>query len=837
MPPDWLPSTSGPSLDLPGEDEGLGDYIRRRAWACAIVLVLYWLLFTPILFAVVGVVSGSVTVGLLLAPLLGLAGAGGMLRFHGFLEALDAARSSAPLWVRLPAPTPVFVLGFVLGFVLLGSLAEEFTLLLLGSIALGALAAGAFAWGLGLWRDVPERTRGAPLWVRMLLPVPVSVLTAALAFVLLGGLLQDFRLLVLAVAGAGALAAALFVALTGLLADVPDQVRDSSPGERLAGLAVVALVVGLAAFLAALLVLEEMAIALTVLLPSGLAGAALAAWALGWAQDARRAAVSWSIPVRLGVFALATVVLTLYVALLVGPFLPNALVGYLVGLVGALALTIPASVWTRAWRDLGAAFVAAGEDQRFVATLPVLPLGIGLVFLVLVVTTSIFELAYILSVPAGVGLFLLAGIPFGVTRDLPGLVRGRDLPARSSIFGGLFLLLALYAYFAVAFALQGLLGVDSVEAALVGAIVFAGAVLAGLIAWLDLAEGMGEQFEAYGGAGEALILVVTFLLALVVTFLLVALTLGDFRIAFLASVLAAAGVNYVVAHTTGLVGGTREALAALPWWAELGALTGVFLVAFLFGTVAFGSFLVNLALAMVAGALFALGAVVALSRDLELGDDVLEAADETRRARTSILTLAFLAGFLVGLYVAAAALQAAGVSLFGLPFFIALLAGVGAVIALARHRGWEQGVLERVQSRTDKAKTAVVLTSWIGLGVLTGFALQALPIQGPILGIGDPSGLPLTLTLAAGLLVWAWLPVVLFRVARIDRTPVEATREMPGKRRTLASLGWGLLVAAGVLVVLLVVLDNNVISAGIAVVAGYLTALGISARRGEPGDA
>lgn len=827
MPPDWLPSTSGLSPDVGGE-EGIGGYIRERAWACALVLLGYALLFSLVLFPLVGVVVGSFTLALLLAPILGLAGAGGMARVHGYVDTLDEARGSAPLWLRLLAPLPVFVLAFAMGFVLLGSLLGGFAALLLGSLALGAAAAAAFAWGLGLWRGVPETVRDSPLWVRLALGAVVFLLAAALGFVAFGALIPDFRLLVLAMVALGALATGLVVGLTGLWSDVPDRVRTSDPTQRLVGLILIGILGGLIAFFGILLVLEEVAFALAALLPGALLGAGLAGFLTGWADDALEAVRDWHVASRLAAFTVGVLVLTLYFALLVGPFLPNALLGYGVGILGALLLLVPASTWTHTWRDLGAVFVSAGEDRRFLATLPVLPLGIGLVFLLLVVTTSMFDLAFAVSVPAGVALFLLAGVPFGVTQDLPRLVRERDLPARIGIFAGFFLLAALYAYFAIA------LFVQIVEVALVAGVVFAGALLGGLIAWLDLHEGLDEEFDSYGGPAEALLLALTFVTALALTFVLVALTLGDFRVAFLVSVLAAAAVNYAVAHATGLVEGTREALAGLPWWAELLALSGVFVVAFLFGTVAFGTFLPVPALAMAVGAAFALASVVALSRDLELGEDLLETADERRRARSSLLVLAFLAGFLVGLYLSAAALQAVGVSLFGFPFFLGLLAGVATAITVARRRGWEQGVLERVQSTTDKLKAGVILATWIGAGVLTGLALQALPIEGPILGVGDPAGLPLTLTLAAGLLLWAWLPVVLFRVTRVERTPVDATAQMPAKRRTLASLGWGLLVAAATGVVMLVVVDNTVVSVGAALALGYLTALVMSSRRDKP---
>lgn len=897
MGPDWLESLDLPSPGAPSlgteEDEGLADYVRAHAWAAALVILLYVAFFTPIFFAIVGVVSGSFLVGVIVAPILGLVAAGALGRWQGFLEPLNRARTGAPLAVRLLAPLLLFAFVFALGFVLLSSVVASFVALVSLDLLLSGVVTGAVVWLLGIWNDVPERTRAAPLAVRLLLPLIPFALLFTIGFVVIGRFVTDFRLLVIADAAVSlaltaplvyfaglfgdvsertrsaslparlalplvpftvvflvgllalggllgdfrllvgldlvvsALVAAGIVYATGLWSDVPDRIRASSKAERLVALALIAVLAGLLASVGTLVATEQAIFAFAALLPGLVLGLVGAAWAFGWADDAREAVIGQHFGIRVAVFVVLLALLTVYFALLVGPLLPNALLAYGVGALAGLAILVPASMWVHTWRDLWEAFVDVGEDRRVLATLPILPLGIGLVFLLVVVATSMFELAYVLSVPAGLALFLLAGLPFGITQDIPRMIRARELPARTAIFATIFLLAVLYAYFAVA------LFVQIVEVALVAGLVFAGLVLAGLIHRLDLGEGMVEEFEDYGALGEAAVLGGVFLVALGVTFLVLALSLGDFRIAFLVSVLVAAGVNYVVAHATGLVEGTRRAVAQLPWWAELLSLSGVFVVAFLFGTVAIGSFVRAAGLAMLAGAVFALASVVALSRDLEIGEEIMDTADERKRARTPILVLGFLGGFLVGLYLAAAAFQAVGVSLFGLPFFVALLVGGATVVALSRRRGWDENVLARVRTRTDKAKTGGILLAWLLLGVFTGFALQAVPIEGPVLGIGDPSGLPLTLTLAGGLFLWAWLPVVLFRLIRVERTPVDATRSAPEKQRTLASLGWGLLVAALTMVILLTVLDRTVLSVGVGVALGYLTALLMGIRGGR----
>lgn len=809
-------------------EEGFSDFLRARAWAAAVWLLVIAALATPILFALVGFISGSFVIATVLAPLLGLAVAGGIGHWRGYLDPIDRARQDAPLWVRLLIPVPIFVLVFSLLFIGIGAFVGNFLVLLLSDLALTVLVTGGLVWLLGLWGDVPARAEGSSLWVRLLLPVPVFAVLGGLLFLLLSPVIEDFRLMLTVDVLASLILTGLLTWTSGLWSDVPARIRDSTPEQRLGALAGIGLFGGLIAFGLVLMLLEQVSFALAAFLPGLVLTVGLAAWLSGWSRDAHDALLAWHFGVRIGVFFAALALLTFYFALLVGPFLPNALLGYVVALVLSGALLIPVTIWIRAWRDLWATFVEMGGERRLVATLPVLPLGIGLVFGLIVVLTSHFPAAYVVSIPAGVGLFLLAGLPFGVSQDIPRVVRDQDMLPRTGIFLGFFLLTTLYAYFAIA------LFVQIVEVALIGGMVFAGAVLALLIWQFDLREGLAEEFESYGGPAEAAVLGGVFVLALALSFLVVGLATGDFRIAFLVSVLVAAGVNYLVAHSTGFVEGTRQALAVLPWWAELGVLSTIFVVAFLYGTIAVGSFLpafVSVSFAL--GALLALGAVVALSVDLEIGGEIMEAADEKKRARTTMLVLAFLGGFMVGLYSAAAALGAVGIELFGFPFFVGLLTGVGAVLWLARRRAWDGDVLQRVRTGTDKLKVGVILVSWLGLGILTGFALQAIPLDGPVLGIGDAAGLPLTITLAAGLILWAWLPVALFRVVQVERTPVDATVSMPEKRKTLASLGWGVLAFAATLVLMLVLVENTVISAGVAVAVGYVTALVFSTRQGR----
>lgn len=833
MAPDWLPSFSLRSSEKGEEGEGYGDKVTRflqgNAWAAGLAVILAWLLFTPVFFALFGLILDSFVIALILAPIAGLAAAGALAYRRGWGEPLADARRSSPLWVRVLAPLPVFCLVLVLSFFGLGAFLTGFVLLALASAAIAALATGAVVWILGLWHDLPGTVMGAPLWARLLVPLPLFVVLTILSFSIFGGSIQDFRWLLLASLGTGALVTAVLIATTGVWANALSRAHASSPKERLAALVLFGTVTGLVAFVASLVVLERMSIALATALPGFVLGVVLAGWLSSWWKDAHRTVSGWHFAARGGAFLALLVALTLYFAVLVGPFLPTALAGYGLGLVFALALLVPASVWVGTWRDAWGSFVSLGEDRRLVATLPVLPVSIVVLFVALAVPTGSFALAYVLSIPLGVLLFLLAGIPFGVTRDIPGLVRKRRLPARSAIFGGVFLLATLYAYFGVA------LFLDMVEVAIVAGALFGGALVGGLIAWLDLHVGLQEEFESYGGVAEAIVLGLAFVSAMGVSFLLVALALGDFRVAFLSSVLVAAGVTYALAHASDLVEGLRETVAVLPWWAEMGVVSFVFVLAFAYGTVAVGVFRVPVEVALLLGAVFALGSVVAFSRDLALGRGVVASADEETGARVPLLVLTFLGGFLVGLYVSAAALGAVGLALFGIPFFVGLVVAAGCVLALARFRGWDSTVLDRFRTRSDKAKTFAIVAAWLGVGVVLGFALQMIPVSGSLLGIGGGGGIPLAVTLALGLVLSAWLPVVLFRLVRVSRSPVEATASLAEKRRSLAALAWGLAVFGGVLVVALTIQDNTVIAAGVALVLGYVVALALSARRGtEP---
>lgn len=832
MAPDWLPSFSLRSSENEQEDntEGLPARVQRslrnHAWAAGLAIVVVWLLFTPIFFAVLGLVLDNFVLAFVLAPLLALAAAGGLASSRGWLEPLGEARRAAPLWVRLIVPVPVFVLVLTLSFFGLGSVVTGFTILGFASLLIALSLTGAFVWGLGLWHDVPGRVLGAPLWARLLFPIPLLVVFTLFSFSLFGGWIQDFRLLMLASLATGTLATGALVALTGLWANALVRAEESTPVERLVVLVLTGAVAGLVVFLAALMVLEQVNLALATVLPAFVGGVALAGWISSWWRDAHQAVAGWHVGARAGAFLVVLLGLTLYFALLLGPFLPTALAGYGVALVLALALAVPLSSWVGTWRDAWGGFVSMGEDRRLLATLPILPVSIVVLFVALAVPTDSFALAYVLSVPLGVALFLLAGVPFGVTRDIPGLVRKRRLPVRFAIFAGVFLLAAVYAYYGVA------LFVDIVEVAIVAGVVFGAVLLGVLITWLNLHVGLQEEFESYGGVAEAFVLGVVFVAALAVSFLLVALSLGDFRVAFLVSVVVASGVAYVLAHTTELVDGLRETVAGLPWWAEMGVVSFVFVLALVYGTVAVGVFRVPLEVALVLGALFALGSVVAFSRDLALGRGVVASADEDAGARVPLLVLAFLGGFLVGLYVSAMALGAVGLALFGIPFFVALVVGVVSVLALARLRGWDAAVVSRVRTRSDKAKTVGIVVAWLVVGVVLGFVLQMVPVEGPVLGVGGALGFPLALTLAVGLLVSAWLPVVLFRAVRVSQSPVGATASLQEKHRSLAGVGWGLVVFCGVLVLALTFQDNTVLAVGVALVLGYVVALALSARRG-----
>ncbi len=832
MPPDWLPSFSLRSSQSEADEvsqDGTPAWhdVQDNPWAASGLLLLAWLLFIPVFFLLAGVILDSFALALVLAPFLALAATGALAYWRGWHTTLDRARQGSPLWARLLYPIPLFALLYMVSFIAFGAILTEFTLLAASAALLALALTGALVWISGMWSELPEAVMGLPVWARLLLPLPLFAGLTLLGFPLFGGAVDDFRFLLLASLSLAALGTGLAIGLTGLWHGLGRRVRASSPTERLTALTILGLLAGLVAFLATLTGLEQVEFALAAFLPSALAGFTLAGWALGWLPHVHKTLAGWHFGTRIGLFTGLLLVLILYFSLLVGPFLPNALIGYTVSTALALALLVPFSMWTNTWTDTWRTFVSLGEDRRVLATLPILPLSAVLLFLLLAFLSDSFAIAYTLSIPLGVALFLLTGTAFGITQDIPRIVRRRSLPARLGIFAAFFLLVAAYAYFAVA------LFVQIVEVALVASALFSGALLAGLIVRLELGEGFAEEFESYPPVVEAGVLAAAFLASLAVVFTVVALAAGDFRAAFLVSVVAAAGLTYVLAHATGLVGGIRETVQALDWWGEIGALLATFALAFVYGTVAVGIFAVPVELAVVIGALFGLGAVFALSKDLALGHGVMTSADEHASARISILVLTFLAAFLVGMYTAALALGAVGVSLFGLPFFVSLVLGTAAVMGLARHRGWDADVVARVRTARDKGKTLVILAAWIGLGTLTGFALQAIPVEGPILGLGDATGLPLALTLAVGLVLWAWLPVVLFHVTHVEQTPVDATLTMTEKRRTMASLAWGLLAFGLVLVIALTVLDGPVWAVVLALGVGYLTALVISSRRGR----
>ncbi len=751
------------------QEDGWLDKAAGNTWASAGILLVLWPILSFLCFLLVAFPTDSFTIALIAGPILGLAATGAIGHTLGLLERVDTARKRAPLWARLLLVIPVFAVLFLLSVVIFGPLIEVFVLMILAVVFVSAAATGAIVW------------------------------------------------------------------FTGLLSDVPQRVRDSTGAARLIGLAAIGLASGLIGFLLGLMLLEEAIIGLAIFLPALILGAGVTSFFTGWGKDAKAEILEWHWGLRLLASTILLVLLTLYFALIIGPglrtiaedgsVLESATVGYSFSLVAALIVLLPVTFAVRTWRDLWASFVSLGEGNRVLAVLPIFPLSVALIFLAIVVLTSNFELAYVISLPAGLALFLLAGIPFGITQDIPGIVRKQRLPARMGIFLATFLLLALYAYFGIALSAQ------IVELAILAGMLLAGLVL-GLLIWtLDLGEGLGEEFESYGALGEALILGLVFFSTLIVTFLAIGLALDEVRIAFLVSVLAAAGVNYLIAHTTGLITGMRATVAELPWWAEMAVIAAVFTLAFLYATIAIGTFLENVGLAFALGAVVGLVAVAALSRDLALGDDVLEAADEKRRARTVILVFAFLGGFLLGLYASAAALSAVGNDLFGFPFFIALLSGVATTIVLAQFRGWDEDVLARMRTTKDLFKVAVILAIWLGVGIFTGFALQSLPIVGEDIGLGTEAGLPLSLTLAAGLLLWAWIPVLLFRTVGVERTPVRATVQMREKPKLLASIAWGALTFIVALVVLLTLMDSPVLPFALSVVAGYLVALLISTRR------
>lgn len=755
-----------PEVDLPEGGEWM-DWVRARWWAAVPVLVLLWALFSLVLFPLVGVVSGSVTVAILVSPLLGLAGAAALGVKLGLVQPVDEARRSAPLWARLLVPIPIFAALWFLFLVAVGSIFTSFLVIAAVTTVLAAAVTGVGVWFVGLY----------------------SGLTTT--------------------------------------------IRDTSPTARLGLLTLAGTLVGVAVFAAVLASVGDATLALACLVPAGvLAGVALA-YVSGWSEDAYRAMADQHFGVRIGAFLVLEVLLTVYVALLVGGFVRDARFAYGIGAAAGLLLLIPASVWLSTWRDAWAAFVDMGEEHRLYVLSPVFPLVAAITFALIVVLTDSFEAAYIASVPAGIAALLAVGLPLGVTRQIPPIVRRQSLPRRAGVFVTAFAVLSAYAYFGIALIIQ------DVEIALVGGMALAGLALGALNWAFELDRGLGEEFEEYGAVGEASVLVTVFVVSLALTFVVLALTTGDFRLAFLASVVVAAGLNYLIAHTTGLVESVRTVVGEVPWWGDLLVLGALFAGGTAYGTIAVGVFVNNAPLALAVGAVVGLGALVLVSRDLDLTRDVMEQARDEGPARATVLLLVFVGGFLVGLSASAAALSLAGTGIFGFPFFVALVTGAGAAIALARARDWDEDVLGRVRSRTDKLKVATIFGLWLGVGILTGFFITSLPVGSADLGFGSSASLPLTLALAAGLLLWAWLPVLLFRAVRVSRGPAEATLETRDRRRALASAGWGLLAFAVVLVLVLSVFNQPVLAVAGALGVGYLVALVISTRgpRERPDDA
>lgn len=735
-------------------------------------------------------------------------------------------------WASLGTMAGTAFLATLVLFLLLALLTQNFVIALVGGILGGIATAAGAGYRWGFLQRVDQSRRGAPLWVRLLLPVPLFFFLLLLLLVSLGTLIEAFVLLVLADVVVSLVVTGAVVKLIGLWDDVPARVRRTQGQSRLAFLIVIGVFTGVLGSVLGLMLLEEAAIALGLFLPSFLAGAVLAALLTKWGRDARDGLRSVPIWGRILGFVLLTLALTFYFSLLIGPFLPNATIGYALSMLLGLALTVPLSIWARTWRDLWGRFLAMGEGHRVGAVLPAFPIAAALIFLLIVVLTSNFEIAYTVSIPAGLLAFLLVGLAFGVTQDIPEVVKRQRLPRRVGVFLLSFLLLTLYAYFAVALFTQ------LVEVSLLAGMLFATVVLALAIRLLGLAEGLGQEFEGYGAKAEAAVLGLVFLGVLVLAFIVVALLSGDFRVAFLVSVLVAAGANFAIAHATNLIEGLREALDDLRWYGELLLFASVFVLAFAYGTVAIGSFLSNVPLALTGGALFAVLAVVLVGWDLRIGEVMVNTADDQRSARITLLLLVFLGGFLVGLYATAALFSLAGNDLFGLPFFFALLAGSGATLGFSRWRGWEGEVLGKVRTRRDRTKVTVVLAAWLGLGVLTGFFLQSVPLDASELGLGEEGEpVPLTITLAAGLVIWTWLPALLFKAVAVERTPLSATLSMAEKPRFLASLGWGALAGLLAMVLLLSTLDSPVYGILGAVGVGYLVALGVTlARRRRRGD-
>jgi hypothetical protein len=754
-----------PEVDTPETGEW-SQFVREHWWTALPALLVLWGVFSLLLFPIVGFVTGSITVGILASPLLGLAAAGALGHRWGLVEPVDEARRDAPLWARLLVPVPVFAVLWVLFFVGVGSLVQTFTLIAAIATVLAAAATGAGVASLGLWRGLIET------------------------------------------------------------------IRDASPRARLGMLASFGTSVGLLTFAGIVVGVGNVPLALATLVPVALLAGVGLAYGLGWTEDAYEAIRSPHFGIRLGVFVVLEALLAVYIAVQVGRFIPDARFAYAIGIAAGLALLVPATIWVHAWRDTWQAFTDLGEEHRALVLLPVFPLVAVLVFGLVVVLTDSFEAGYILSVPAGIAALLAVGAPLGVTGKIPSIVRRKQLPTRSAIFLASFALLSAYAYLGFALVIQ------NVEISLVAGMAFAGLVLGAVNSAFDLGRGLGEEFEAYGAPGEAAVLVSVFALSLALAFLALALTTGDFRLAFLVSVVVAAGLNYLIAHSTGLVESMRAVVADVPWWADLVVLAVLFAGVAAYGTVAVGVFITSAPIALTAGAVLGLAGVVFFSRDLAIGHDVMAEAEEQTTARAVVLLLAFLGAFLAGLFASGAALSLTGTAIFGFPLFVAVVTGSAAAIALARFRGWDETVLGRVRSRTDKLKVATILAVWLAVGIFTGFSLTSLPVGEADLGIGSSPSLPLTLTIGAGLLFWIWMPVILFRAVDVSRGPAEATMETRDRGRALASAGWGLLVFAIVLVTVLSIFNQPVVAVASALAVGYLVALLISTRgsRNDPED-
>jgi hypothetical protein len=727
-------------------------------------------------------------------------------------------------WASLPLLILLWAVLATVLFPILGLVTGSVTTGLLAGVLLGLAAAGAIGHRLGLVQPVDEARRDAPLWARLLVPLPVFAALWILFFVAVGALVQGF----LPIAGLATLLAAAVTAagvwFLGLYDGFVPWIRDSSPEARLGMLTLAGALVGVLVFVGVVTSFGQVPLALALLVPSGLTAGVLLAVVSGWSEDAYEAMVDQHFGVRLGAFFVLEILLTFYVALLVGGFVRDARFAYGIGAAAGLLVLVPLTIWTRTWRDAWAEFVDLGEEYRLFVLLPVFPLVALSMFTLIVVLTGSFEAAYILSLPAGLAALLAVGLPLGVTREIPAIVRRQNLPRRAGISSAAFAAVSAYAYFGIALLVQ------DVEIALIAGMALAGLVL-GLVNWhFELDRGLGEEFEEYGALGEASVLVTVFVVSLALAFLALALTSGDFRLAFLVSVVVAAGLNYLIAHTTGLVDSVRTIVGEVPWWGDLLVLGAAFVGVTAYGTIAVGLFLDDAPIALAIGAVVGLGGIVFLSRDLALGYDVIEEAEEGTSARATVLVLAFLGGFLAGLFGSAAALSLTGTAIVGFPLFVALLTGASAVIALTRTRDWDEEVLGRVRSRTDKLKVAVILATWLAVGVFTGFFLTSLPVGASDLGIGSSPSTPLTLALGAGLLLWSWLPIVLFRTVRVSRGPATATLETRDRSRALASAGWGLLAFAIVLVTVLSVFNQTVLAAGAALAVGYLVALAISTR-------